>query len=382
MTTKEYVQGKVVDFFDSKLFPAYEESRKRSGFRWDTLERRGGSKDIPDISIKAMVGNAYGILGKLTGKASYKQESSYAVIELMDLQQADGRWENPYKIPESSLEDAFTTADAVWFLSRCEEKEESIVKESAKRGAIWLRSGKVGFQNGIPPNLPVLESLIQYKQANHVGTICRALVATKDPSFVNPAQESALRLCDPYWMTVLGTWGWDKYHLDTYKTVYHDLTIWGLSDVFQNSEKKDQRLVGPLVSAFRFVMNILPWDSKIGRSPDLSYWEKLTYENMAKIGLYPALLKVVSEEDLRPSGTGYSGLITLVKFLEALQNDFRNHFGLGSFSEYIRAEIMDLVLSILDRFKRTTIGGSDTYSVERRLEVLRGLVVFLEWTFN
>lgn len=334
----KHLREEAIRFFSEQLLPAYQEARERSGFRWDTLERRGESpnlKNIPDVSIKARVAWAFKVFGETTGDQEWIQEAEGAADELVAMQEADGRWENPYKIPVSSNEDIFTTADATRFLALMGRSGP------ADAGAQWLLEGEVlpqvFYQEGQKQVLTghPLENMLRFLQANHVGTMLRALVAT---SYIKQAHQAAVALCAL--QRPCRSWWWDADHPGEIKTNYHDLTVAGLMDVANATE--DLRLDAPIRAAVDYVQGM---EGKLGR-----------------------IHERYQEDTGRRWSYGYLGITTLAMA-------YRNGYLL---SEHI-AFLAGLLFAVMKDSPRV-LRGFKRSNVESRLVVTRGLTDFMEAT--
>lgn len=319
----KYLRRKASDFFYRHIAPAYENIHKQTGFRWDTLERRRGPKNLPDLSIKARAGWAFHVFGK--GDLVY--EAKKAAEELVAVQKEDGRWENAYKRPQSSLEDTFTTCDSIQFLSRMGYREE------AEKGAQWLLHGEVMPQSGVEPG-PPLKGLLSFKQANHIGSILRALVVT---GHLEEAREAAVQLCS--FQLPCGSWYWyagnSKISMN-----YHDLTVAGIMDTYLAT--RDLRLLSPLKQALSFARFMI-------RSGDNLCYE--LYDNSTQ----------------QRKGRWFSGLTS---FSMAQR---------GLYTVHGKLELASLLLSVIHH-SAPYLHATFPYAVESRLIVVRGLTDFMEAT--
>lgn len=328
----ETLQVQTVEYFQNALFPAYIDAMRRSGFRWDTLERRGGPKNVRDYSILSQVGWSYALLGALTGTADWLSEARFAANDLVAFQEPDGRWETPYVDAYiSSLTDAFATADAVWFLGKAG------FEDPALKGARWLVSGKVAYQ--VSPIGP-LEALIGYNH-NHVGTIIRALLATGQRDYIPLCLDAGLRLAS--YQRPCGSWYWMGGATKEERKIttnYHDLTVWGLADLYRVTQ--DSRLRPHLQRALEFVLRMMLSDGRV--------------------------YNIFVEDTGQVQDPSFTGIVTLASCL-----------GFG-WDDQILPALLKMVEAVFEYISPSYLLGYTASSVEFRLIILRGLTQFLEHT--
>lgn len=279
-------------FWLNELYPVYQSLCNSTGAgegTWDTRTVLTGDAKRADIMIVARVGWAHMWIGTVMRRKYMVEDGKKAMKWLVEHQEQDGRWERRGEGP--TLDESFDTSDSIealmslielnrayWGGSLIGLKDDDFASQcwdSARRGAEWLTEGKIrGIYSSGGHKGPPLDALIAFDNANHIGSICRALVLLYSVGMEagycvdelmrkgadevmervrNESYRGALHLCNI--QDEDGSWIWygGVSPNNARRMCYHDLTMAGLLDVYRVT--KDRRLLGSCIAGVEYAMN-------------------------------------------------------------------------------------------------------------------------------
>jgi hypothetical protein len=271
---------KAQDFWLKELYPIFQSLHNSTGAgdgTWDARIQLTGDSSRVDNMIVARVGWAHMWIGTVMRRKHMVEDGKKAMKWLVEHQETDGRWERRGEGP--TLDETFDTSDAIealmnlvelnrtsWTGSLIGLKDDDFAKQcwnSARQGVEWLINGKIrGIYSSGGHKGPPLDAMIAFDNANHIGSICRALIlmyslrshaSVPVEKVKDEALRAALHLCDI--QDEDGTWIWygGPSPNNARKMCYHDLTMAGLLEVYRIT--KDRRFVGSCIAGIQYAMS-------------------------------------------------------------------------------------------------------------------------------